>query len=133
MKHKEEFRTSNTPSTEGVDSGYSYAGTGLALSLMSNFVQKTELSTIKESILGNIETLKDSIRDIKQSIEGRETRFWIVNGIILAAIIAIFLFALPYVYYHPIDVRNANLEKNYADKNIEIDKTLFELKQMLKN
>jgi hypothetical protein len=115
MKNKEVFQTSNTPSTKGVDSGYRSDGTGLALDLIANYVQKTELSIVKEGIVEKIDNLKKDISEIKESLTGRENRFWIINAIIIGAIVAIFLFALPYVYYSPIEKQNTALQNTYKE------------------
>jgi hypothetical protein len=115
-KAQEVFQTSNTPTTEGVDSGYGLGNTNLALTMMSTFVQKTELTTIKDVLGAQIESLKKDIEKIPDFIEKRETRFWIINGVIIAALIAIFLFALPYAYYKPIEKQNDIFIQNYNDK-----------------
>lgn len=127
-KKPDTFEIENALETNSENTGYSATGTQMAIDMMSNFVQKSELTTIKELVSQQCKVLEVSINDIKTSLSSRENRFWIINGIIIAALISIFLFALPYVYNKNFDDKIEKIVKSVGNVNANIDMICEKLK-----
>lgn len=118
MRHKQPdtFDTYTTETT--ADRGLYYtAETKIShFDIMDKFVQKTELSLVQEIITERTNGIQSQITDIKDSLSGRETRFWIVNGLIISAITAIFLYVLPELY-----------KKDYKEKYDALAESIIKL------
>lgn len=79
---------------------YGIGGTQAGAIDAGQLANKVELSHLKEIFDLKLVQLEQKIDDIKESLKGRETRFWMINGIIIASLVAIFLWALPNIYRH---------------------------------
>lgn len=97
-KNPDTFQTSNTPDTTATVNPYSFPGTGLGINPFEQFAQKNEIAHLKDIIELKIGNLSEKVKEILDGQSGRENRFWIINGIAIAALVSIFLFALPEIY-----------------------------------
>jgi len=120
-KNPDTFKVENTPDTSSANTGYSATGTQIALDMMANFAQKSELATFKELVSQQYKVLEISINDIKSSLKGREIRFWIINGIIISALVSIFLFALPLLYQNRFEEKTKEIKDSIININSNIN------------
>ena len=114
-KKTDSFITTNTPDTIAAASLYSVLGTQAIPNFIEQLVDKRDLNHLKEIVELKIESVSKEMESLKGIFTNRETRFWIINGIIIATLTAIFLFALPEIY-------KSNEKENIKNLSGKVDK-----------
>lgn len=125
----DEFRTSNTSDTTASGAGFFQTGTQGGQGGYTGYAQKDDLSHLREVVDIRLSAFETRLKDFVDGQAGRETRFWVVNGIVLTAIVAIFLFALPDLYkkdytekYSQIQTSESGFDKRLGDIEAKVGK-----------
>lgn len=121
VRKPDTFETIGTPDTIAPKGNYSFNGTKSSNDMSEPFAQKSEISHIRELMGFQKEHIDFQIKDIKEALSSRETRFWVVNGIILASIITIFLAVLPDLYKKDNKEKFDSISETIKNLNKRID------------
>lgn len=112
-----------------IASANSYSGTQASSTLnpYDQFIPRQELNVISKGIDDRFSSLHKRIDDTSSLITANDTRVYVIFGIIIAAVIAIFIFLIPYLFKSDIEKQF----KSISNQVTSISNQLADIKKSL--